>query len=80
MDDIIQVGDFVKAYDFEPCPGRRDIYVIGEVVKIEEETDKLKVKVYKDTTYLSKLKREFIWTPKPGYIMFEWKGRITKIG
>ena len=30
----IEVGDLIRAYDFEPCPGRPDMYVVGIVKKI----------------------------------------------
>lgn len=29
-----QVGDVIKAYDFEPLEGRPEIYVIGKIKKI----------------------------------------------
>lgn len=28
----IAVGTKIKAYDFEPCPGRTDRYVVGKIV------------------------------------------------
>ena len=30
----IEVGDLIKAFDFEPCPGRPDCYVVGVVREI----------------------------------------------
>lgn len=30
----IEVGDLIRAYDFEPCPGRADMYVVGIVKEI----------------------------------------------
>lgn len=30
----IEVGDLIRAYDFEPCPGRPDMYVVGIVKDI----------------------------------------------
>jgi len=34
METKIQVGDCIKAFDFEPCAGRPDFYVVGIVRKI----------------------------------------------
>jgi hypothetical protein len=30
----IEVGDLIKGFDFQPCPGRPDMYVVGIVRKI----------------------------------------------
>lgn len=30
----IEVGDLIRAYDFEPLPGRPDMYVVGIVKEI----------------------------------------------
>jgi hypothetical protein len=32
-ENVAQVGDVIKAYDFEPMSDRKDSYLIGEVVK-----------------------------------------------
>lgn len=32
----IEVGDLIKAFDFEPIPGRPDYYVVGIVERIGE--------------------------------------------
>jgi hypothetical protein len=30
----IEIGDLIRAYDFEPCPGRSDCYVVGVIREI----------------------------------------------
>jgi hypothetical protein len=32
FENVAQVGDLIKAFDFEPCPGRPDRFVVGVVV------------------------------------------------
>lgn len=27
-----EVGDIIKAFDFEPIPGREDVYLVGKVI------------------------------------------------
>lgn len=30
----IEIGDLIKGFDFQPCPGRPDMYVVGIVERI----------------------------------------------
>lgn len=34
-----KIGDKIKAYDFEPSPGRPDRFVIGTVIKVDAESE-----------------------------------------
>ena len=33
FESVAKVGDFIRAYDFEPMPGRPDHYVTGRVIE-----------------------------------------------
>lgn len=30
---VAEVGELIKAFDFEPCEGRPDVYLVGKVLK-----------------------------------------------
>ena len=35
FEELVKVGDTIKAFDFEPIPGRPDKFVVGEVVRFD---------------------------------------------
>lgn len=62
------IGYEIRAWDFEPCPGRDDRYVEGEVVAYHRDRDLLEVRVTFDST---KLNRETIFTAPFGHMMMD---------
>lgn len=78
--DDLRVGDLVKAFDFEPCEGRPDKFVVGRIVGFDEELYMIKmidIEVISDTLYPDK-PRDMISTPSE--ILFDWENRITYLG
>jgi hypothetical protein len=71
------VGKRVRAYDFEPSPGRTDRYVEGTVTSIDELRGLLVIKVEVDTCH--DRARIVIQTPPPGSMIMDWENRVTII-
>jgi hypothetical protein len=44
------IGKTVRSWDFEPCPGRADRFIEGEVVAYHADRDLLEVRVTFDST------------------------------
>ena len=72
----IKVGDKVRAWDFEPMPGREDAYVEGLFTGWTED-GRLLISVEEDTLYPKNARIE-IATPATA-IFGEWNGRLTKL-
>jgi hypothetical protein len=64
------VGHGIKAWDFEPRPGRPDHYVVGIVVDYHEDRDLLEVRVNFDSLVAAygEEPRETIFTPPFGHM------------
>jgi hypothetical protein len=47
---IVEIGDFIRSYDFKPMLGRADCYVEGQVIETTKESgyDAYKIRVSKD--------------------------------
>jgi len=84
----IAVGDLIRAYDFEPIPGRPDMYVVGivkEIGWIRNEYIGYTIECVYDTMYkvaganeiCSRVGRT-VYVPVQLMIM-EFDGRVTKI-
>jgi len=78
-DQRFPVGARIKAYDFQPCPGRPDQYVEGVIVRIDEHRGLYEVVVMKDACF-SNPPRPRVMVPMPGrLIMLEFEGRVTRL-
>jgi len=80
------VGDRIRAWDFEPMPGREDAYVEGTFKGYSDDGRMIVTNITKDTLYgpgasfEKSPAREEILTPPFGKVLFgEWNGRITKL-
>lgn len=84
----IEVGDLIKAFDFEPCPGRPDCYVVGvvkEIGWIRNEYIGYTIDCVYDTmakaagvneAEVSRVGREVY---VPVQTLFDYDGRVTKV-
>lgn len=84
----IEVGDLIRAYDFEPCPGRADCYVVGivkEIGWIRNEYIGYTIDCVYDTmakaagvneAEVSRVGREVF---VPVQTLFDYDGRVTKV-
>ena len=76
----LQAGDLIKAFEFEPIPGRDDKYVIGAIDRIEEYGFVIKGEtIIKDTAYGTARMNEGVEIRVPFRTMFEYDGRITAL-
>jgi len=73
-----KIGDKIKAYDFEPMEGRDELYVIGEIVAIDEEMFKGYVIKPEIDTMFPEEPREEGKVPME-VMMMEYDGRIEKV-
>ena len=81
----IEVGDLIKAYDFEPIPGRPDMYFVGivkEIGWIRNEYIGYTIDVVYDS--LTKECPKASRVGRTGYVpvqlmIMEWDGRVTKV-
>jgi hypothetical protein len=82
----IDVGDLIRAYDFEPCPGRADMYVVGivrEIGWIRNEYIGYTIDCVYDSydkessnvTFSRVGKKVFV----PVQTLFDYDGRVTKV-
>ena len=80
-ENVAEVGDKIKAFDFEPMDERRDRYLIGEVIEkghFEEfHADMFKVKVVKDEALNGRRVGKDIYVPFE--MMFDFEGRVEKV-
>jgi hypothetical protein len=60
------IGTLIRAWDFDPCPGRPDRFVDGIVTGYDAAHDLLIVDVAFDST---KLNRDVIYTAPFGHMM-----------
>lgn len=76
-----EIGDTIRAYDFEPIPGRAPLYVEGEVINkgmIKEAGFKgYEITVTKDADPDDGRVDEVVYVPFK-YI-FDFEGRVEKI-
>ena len=86
---IIEVGDLIRAYDFKPCPGRPDLYVVGIVdwIGLRDGYTAFQIR----TVYDSWDKESGVYAGNGGSragmrvdvpmqtSLSDWDGRVTKI-
>lgn len=74
----IEVGSYIRAYDFQPREEIGDRYVEGTVTGVNE-VGALEVDVAVDTAF-GPNGREKVLVPPPGTLIFgEWDGRVTVV-
>lgn len=74
-----QTGDRIRAYDFEPCEGRRDRYIIGTILEVDAwHLGALcyRVEVENDTTFYNN-PRDVVFVPYE--CIFDYDGRVTPV-
>jgi hypothetical protein len=82
----ITIGDCIKAFDFEPCKGRPDMYVVG-IVKdigwIRNEYIGFTIDCVYDSVAESVNKPEYSRVGQTVYVpvqtLFDYDGRVTRI-
>lgn len=78
--DNLKVGDLIRAYEFEPIPGRDDKYLVGAIDRIEEYGFVIKGEtIIKDTAYNTARMNEGVEVRIPFRTMFDYDGRITAL-
>jgi len=78
--DMLRNGDLIKAYEFEPIPGRDDKYVIGAIDRIEEFAYVIKGEtIIKDTAFDTARMKEGVEIRVPFRTMFDYEGRVTAL-
>jgi len=76
----VQTGDLIKAFEFEPIPGREELYLIGAIDRIEEYGFVIKGEtIIKDTVYNTARMNEGVEVRVPFRTMFDYEGRITAL-
>jgi len=80
---VAQVGEVVKAYDFEPCFGRKEYYVIGIVQGVEtsQGVKFLVVKCIKDAGSIDEYSRvgSRVYVACEMSEFSEFEGRVTRV-
>lgn len=84
-ENTAEIGDLVKAFDFEPCAGRKDMFIVGIVREkgwIEELYKGYTIEVLYDSTVEENSKYTRVgmkvYTPFE-VMMMEYDGRVTKV-
>ena len=78
--DNLKSGDLIRAYEFEPIPGRDDKYVVGAIDRIEEYGFVIKGEtIIKDTAFGTARMHEGVEVRVPFRTMFDYEGRITAL-
>lgn len=79
-----KVGQTIKAFDFEPCEGRRDRYVVGRITEVVREgSENLPhgyywIEVIVDTIYADgDYRRRYVAVPMQ--TSMDYDGRVTLI-
>lgn len=76
----VQTGDLIKAFEFEPIPGRDDKYVIGAIDRIEEYGFVIKGEtIIKDTAFGTDRMVEGVEIRVPFRTMMDYDGRVTAL-
>lgn len=76
----VQTGDLIKAFEFEPIPGREDRYVIGAIDRIEEHAYIINGStIIKDTCYGTARMNENVNVRVPFRTMHDYDGRVTAL-
>ena len=80
FEDAVMIGDKIRAYDFEPLPGRIDCFVEGVVQRTSSEYGYKSFVIIceVDSVGLSRIGKE-VFVPME-VSMFEYDSRITVIG
>lgn len=77
---MLRNGDLIKAFEFEPIPGRDDKYVIGAIDRIEEHCYVIKGEtIIKDTAFDTARMKEGVEIRVPFKTMFDYEGRIVAL-
>lgn len=77
---MLKIGDLIKAFEFEPIPGRDDKYVIGAIDRIEEFAYVIKGEtIIKDTAFDTARMKEGVEIRVPFKTMFDYEGRIVAL-
>ena len=80
MLDNVQTGDLIKAYEFEPIPGREEMFLIGAIDRIEEFAYVIKGEtIIKDTVYNTARMHEGVEVRVPFRTMMDYDGRVTAL-
>jgi hypothetical protein len=80
---MIKANDIIKAFDFEPTPGRRERFIIGKVVKVsgprrpDVPFPHIEVLCTEDTDGFRE--NHFITIPLPGHAFDDWDERVTVV-
>ena len=80
FENTAQVGDYIKAFDFQPMPDRPDSFVSGRVIDkgMFEGVAAYKVAVHEDSVFTDGSRLEVI---VPFQVSFmEYDTRVTKVG
>jgi hypothetical protein len=79
----IEVGDLIRAYDFEPCPGRPDMYVVGivrDIGWVRNEYIGYTIDCVYDTMFAGPITSRVGRTVYvPVQTSMDYDGRVTKI-
>lgn len=77
---MLRNGDLIKAFEFEPIPGRDDKYVIGAIDRIEEFAYVIKGEtIIKDTAFDTARMKEGVEIRVPFKTLFDYEGRIVAL-
>jgi len=87
METKIQVGDCIKAFDFEPCKGRPEYYIVGivrEIGWVRDEYIAYKVECFYDSDERivasgAKHTRVGQTIYVPVLTSMDYDGRVTKV-
>lgn len=77
------IGDRIKAFDFEPRPGRKDRYVVGRIIEVVRNgSENLPfahywIRVERDTSYTDELRRKYVAVPME--TTFDYDGRVEEV-
>jgi hypothetical protein len=84
----IEVGDLIKGFDFEPCPGRPDMYVVGivEWIGMREPEGYLAYQIRTVYDSYDKCSTNKCATSRVGKVVYvpvqtsmDYDGRVTKV-
>ena len=77
---MLKVGDLIKAFEFEPIPGREDKYVIGAIDRIEEHAYVINGStIIKDTCFDTARMSERVEIRVPFKTLLDFDDRIVAL-
>ena len=76
----VRVGDLIRAYEFEPIPGRDDKYLVGAIDSIDDYGYVINGStIIKDTAYGTSRMHENVNVRVPFRTAFDYDGRVTAL-